>query len=222
MEVGVGLFNNTLFIVGSPTRDNLSVALAHHKILLSGSLGGSRIHQAFRTANVHGIFAMLGSGNDLLTFRGNPSRPIVVEAGAGNDRITTVGSAVISGGDGDDVLTGGQGRDLLIGGAGRDRLYGNGGSDILIGGSTAYDEELISLLGLEVEWVSPRTLTERLQNIRTGSGATLQPRNVRLNSQGTVFDDGAADALFGGPDQDWFWAVSGENRSDRKAAEPLG
>ena len=75
---------------------------------------------------------------------------IVVQAGAGNDAVTTAtvgvpvyvnggaGFDTLSGGNGDDTLSGGAQSDVLNGGAGDDVLNGNGGNNLL-SGNGGYD-----------------------------------------------------------------------------------
>ncbi|MGH2692375.1 MAG: calcium-binding protein, partial [Actinomycetota bacterium] len=52
--------------------------------------------------------------------------PVVIDGGAGNDRLT--------GGDADDGLVGGKGNDRLVGGKGKDVLIGGKGDDTCKGG----------------------------------------------------------------------------------------
>jgi hypothetical protein len=66
-----------------------------------------------------------GAGNDRVTING-AVRATTINGGAGNDTLV--------GGGGDDSLTGGDGVDRLVGNGGRDRLDGGGGKDFLFGG----------------------------------------------------------------------------------------
>ena len=63
---------------------------------------------------------------------------ILVEAGAGNDRVAVSSNVTIpvelDGGAGNDTLNGGSANDLLWGESGNDSLIGGNGDDILIGG----------------------------------------------------------------------------------------
>jgi Ca2+-binding RTX toxin-like protein len=67
-----------------------------------------------------------GAGNDVINVASNVRVNIVVDGGAGNDRITT--------GAGDDRVDGGSGDDVISGGAGRNDLFGNSGADTIHGG----------------------------------------------------------------------------------------
>jgi Ca2+-binding RTX toxin-like protein len=144
-----------------------------------------RLHLASRVNNgapggVQNIANVIGSqGNDLLVGDGNAN-----------------------------VLRGGTGRNLIIGGAGPDQLYGGGGDNILISGFTSYDQNLTALNALFAEWTSTDSLSVRMQDIRDGGGRNgnfvLNP--VAIGGRpATVFDDGAADALFDGAGLSWFF-----------------
>jgi Ca2+-binding RTX toxin-like protein len=71
---------------------------------------------------------------------GSRASRVVVELGAGNDRLTigddlrTVDQVRVAAGPGNDVVHGGPEADLFEAGGGTDRLYGGRGSDGLIGG----------------------------------------------------------------------------------------
>jgi Ca2+-binding RTX toxin-like protein len=67
------------------------------------------------------------SGDDSLVSAPGTTVAITVDAGSGDDTITT--------GDGPDVIQGGTGADTLSGGAGADRIVGNQGNDTDNGGS---------------------------------------------------------------------------------------
>ena len=73
------------------------------------------------------------SGNDTLETVAGVTLPMTVDAGPGDDTITT--------GDGADVVQGGDGDDTLNGGAGGDRILGNPGNDVINAG--AGDDTLV-------------------------------------------------------------------------------
>jgi Ca2+-binding RTX toxin-like protein len=63
---------------------------------------------------------------------------VIVNAGAGNDTVTTgTGDDTLSGADGPDVLHGGFGADRIDGGRDNDQMFGDGGRDTLLGGGAA-------------------------------------------------------------------------------------
>jgi len=67
-----------------------------------------------------------GGGNDVIEASPNVTVNMVVDAGAGNDRIIT--------GSGDDRVDGGQGDDFIASAGGRNDLFGNSGNDEIHGG----------------------------------------------------------------------------------------
>jgi Ca2+-binding RTX toxin-like protein len=215
---GITLEDNILHITGTPDRDKFTVNIGHHKLRVSGTLGGTRIDQTFNTRNVQQIIAALGDGNDALTIRGNTRIAIQVDAGAGNDTISSAsGTAILLGGDGNDILAGGSRRDVLIGGDGRDQLRGNGGDDLLLGDTTAFDQNPLALTALQSEWNSAQARSTRIANLRAGTGAFVQPRSVALKPDETVFDDGDVDTLFGGGNLDWLFADASNGSSQLPA-----
>src|SRR4029079_8229600 len=115
---GVRLDHNVLQITGSSSRDNLSISMSHFKLLISGTLGGTRINQTFYTIGLKQIAANLGDGNDTLQVRANVRIPLMADGGGGNDSLVSGGgSSILVGGGGNDVLVGRARRDLLIRGA---------------------------------------------------------------------------------------------------------
>jgi Ca2+-binding RTX toxin-like protein len=73
------------------------------------------------------------AGDDKLVTNADVTLPITVDAGSGNDTITT--------GAGADLVQGGEGVDTLNGAAGGDRILGNPGNDVANGG--AGDDTLV-------------------------------------------------------------------------------
>jgi Ca2+-binding RTX toxin-like protein len=73
------------------------------------------------------------AGDDKLVTSPGVTLPITVDAGSGNDDITT--------GDGADLVQGGEGGDTLNGGSGGDRIVGNPGNDVINAG--AGDDTLV-------------------------------------------------------------------------------
>ena len=73
------------------------------------------------------------SGNDTLTSAPGTTIPMTIDAGPGNDTITTGdGADVIQGGTGVDTLNGGNGGDRILGNPGNDALNGQAGDDTLV------------------------------------------------------------------------------------------
>ncbi len=96
---------------------------------------------------VTAIRADLGDGNDLLNsgvsfpdVGDEFTVPMIVDGGAGNDRlVTSSGNDVIDGGAGDDTPDGSLGDDQITGGAGDDQIYDNLGNDVISGGGDPRD-----------------------------------------------------------------------------------
>ena len=73
------------------------------------------------------------SGNDTLTTEPGVTIPMNIDAGSGDDVITTGdGADLIAGGDGNDTLNGGDGSDRLVGDRGNDTMNGGAGDDTLV------------------------------------------------------------------------------------------
>jgi Ca2+-binding RTX toxin-like protein len=152
-------------------------------------------------------------GNDILW--GTPFNDLIT-GGEGND--------LISGGAGNDTLLGNAGRDILIGGLGADKLNDSalpltaGGDDILIGGKSMYEFNRTALEAILAAWTGAASFNERIQAIQTtGVGPN---KNYRFNVN-TVSDDSAVDILFGGQNDDWFFAKTGAPNADTHDASPL-
>jgi hypothetical protein len=219
---GIRRDQNALLIVGTSSRDSLNVNLSSSKLIVSGTLGPTRVSRSFPLAGIQQIVSTLGSGNDALAISSSVRLNVFVNAGAGSDRIVGGGGFnILLGGDGIDTLFGGSRRDVLIGGAGRDQLFGGVGNDLLIGGTTIYDRDPTALFAIRQEWNSSRSFATRVANLRQGTGPVLPPLGVSLRQSGTVFYDGEVDALFGGSDLDWFFTEPNKDRHDRISSEPL-
>lgn len=152
-----------------------------------------------------------GAGDDLL------------QGGAGDDTLKGgSGQDTLVGEGGKDNLDGGGGRNVLIGGAGRDTLLGNSDSDLLIAGSTIYDANAIALRDILLEWTSTRSYTDRVANLRSGSGPILTVPETKLKKGLTVIDDADVDVLIGTGDNDWFLFDTGRDiASDRRSSEAV-
>jgi Ca2+-binding RTX toxin-like protein len=140
MITGVGLNNDgTLYIVGTPGKDNVEVNTKGRKndlIEVKASFlpqrGNKRIFQADEVSR---IVILLGEGNDHATIAGNIDLPLYVDGGSGNDHLKAGGGpAELWGGDDNDILIGSRVNDKIYGGNGNDFIFGNGGNDFLDGG----------------------------------------------------------------------------------------
>lgn len=76
-----------------------------------------------------------GGGNDVIEATPGVTVNMVVDAGEGNDRITTgSGDDRVDGGTGDDVIRSAGGRNDLFGNSGNDEIHGGDGVNIIHGG----------------------------------------------------------------------------------------
>jgi Ca2+-binding RTX toxin-like protein len=153
------------------------------------------------------VFAQ--GGNDSIEISDSISLTAELYGGDGNDTMTGgSGHDILHGGAGNDTLQGGDGRDLLIGGLGADKIIGDGSDDILIGGTTAWDNNPTALRAIMAEWCSSRTYTQRINNLRDGTGTATRLNGqyfLQVNGPGrTVWDDLAKDTLIGESGSDWF------------------
>jgi Ca2+-binding RTX toxin-like protein len=222
---GIRLNRGVLQITGSSGTDTLAIFLGKNKVQISGTLGQTQVQRTIASRSVTRLVARLGDGNDLLQLDGKLKTTILIDGGAGNDVLMTCehsGSAILLGGDGNDVIMGGHRGDIVIGGAGEDQLSGDEGNDLVIGGATQFDQNEQALFALLTEWTSTRSLSQRLNNLRTGSGPALAPLRIRLAAGQTVFDS-HVDTLFGdGGGADWFFADPAIDKlRDWAATEPF-
>jgi hypothetical protein len=157
---------------------------------------------ATRTGGISDIQNVIGSQYDDVLI-GNSSANVLT----GND-----GDDVLLGTNGNDTLDGGIGRDILIGGNGQDYLDGGADDDILIGGGTTYGSNVSDLQTIMNEWQSSASYQDRVDLLRGGGG-------LNLTWLSTVPDDGDADTLVGGTEDDWFFFDSLTDTSDGVSGE---
>jgi uncharacterized delta-60 repeat protein len=160
-------------------------------------------------------------GDDTIQVKDSLSVPIEIYGGAGSDKLKgDAGADVLSGGAGDDLLVGDAGNDFLIGGGGADKLVGDADDDILVGGVYLQSGRRLATGAVMAEWNSGRTYTQRVNNLRDGSGTPTRLNQLRDGNGNlledfflsndrlfkTVFDDFAPDKLTGNAGEDWFFA----------------
>ncbi|HEV2890755.1 MAG TPA: calcium-binding protein [Frankiaceae bacterium] len=148
-----------------------------------------------------------GAGEDRVTTAAGAD---TVDGGADADKVSTAGGDdTVSGSGGDDVLDGGLGTDVLDGGAGSDKVSGNAGSDWVAGG--ADDDTLTGGPGLNAaQAATARTRNPSLSE--AGAAALLDGRDV-------VVGNGGADTLAGHFGDDWLFggAFSGASGATDRA-----
>jgi len=204
---GVGIQNGVLNIVGTSGLDQVILQRRSETsyLLRSNGLGVLTLDPASFTS----IYVQLGAGNDRFNALGTFERPLIVDAGAGNDRLVgSRGGDVLLGGEGNDYIWAGSGNNIVIGGTGRDFIFGGSGTDLLIGGTTAFDKNTEALRKIQAEWTADRSREERVLNLYYGGGS-LERLNgdhfLTTGEGGTVQEDDDRDLLFGGGDIDWLF-----------------
>jgi Ca2+-binding RTX toxin-like protein len=118
-----------------------------------------------------------------------------------------------------DILQGGADRDLLIGGNHGDTLTGGSGDDILIGGDTDHDVNVTALAAIMAEWTSGGAYLNRIDHLTNAvAGGLNDPFFLKAAggtpAAATVYNDGYADTLTGGADQDWFFFSALDTKDD--------
>ena len=206
---------------GGGGQDVLSLAGSSRPELITVHPAEVRYNNSHITfGNIEIVHVQGGGGNDYIRVGENITARVVVDGGEGRDVLVgSSGDDILIGGAGNDVLVGKQGRDLLIGGTDRDQLSGRRGGDLLIHGATSFDADPRALAALLAEWTSPRSYTQRIENLTgNGSGERLNADNF-LVADLTVLDDQQRDVLMGGQSQDWFFAGSQDRLVGRGGSE---
>ncbi|CAN5647744.1 hypothetical protein BH09PLA1_BH09PLA1_06260 [soil metagenome] len=131
----VTLENGVLTVTGTEEPDQLIVGRNQAMIVVNDNGTAS----TWNPAEVMSIAVNGLGGNDTIGIMPGVFKPIVIDAGAGNDQVRGgpgrerilggPGMDMLSGGGGGDLLEGGPDNDLIVGGPGEDRMYGNAGND---------------------------------------------------------------------------------------------
>jgi Ca2+-binding RTX toxin-like protein len=221
---GIRVTRGVLTITGTSDTDTFGLFLGAKNVLISGDMAGVHVQRTIRARGITRLVARLGDGDDLMQVDGKLRIPVLLDGGGGNDVLMGcehAGTTIILGGEGYDVIMGGHKADIIIGGAGEDTLYGDEGSDLIIGGTTQYDANEQALFSLLKEWSSPRSLVQRVKNIRTGVGPVLKSQRLNLQAGQTVIDN-EVDTFVGEGGADWFFADPGiDNLHDWARNEPF-
>ena len=118
---------------------NVAAGVTAESYQLTDLGGGSVRVEAFgyteTYSNITSVTASFGGDNDTLIVTEGFSLPVTANGEAGNDTLSSAGSAavVFDGGADDDLLVGGLGADTLTGGGGDDYLDGGPGADMIDG-----------------------------------------------------------------------------------------
>jgi hypothetical protein len=202
-------FSHLQNLLGGTNTDTISFANgAGVSGWVNGNLGVNTLDYTAYTTPVTVNLSQFGTwGRAMNAPQGVMNFQIVLGSRTGANTLTgsNTAASVLVGGAANDVLTAGTARAILIGGAGADVIQGGPADDLLISGTTSYDSNPAALATILAEWGSGRTYGQRVADLRSGS----IPGNYRLFWGATVFDDGTADRLTGGPGLDWFFANLG-------------
>jgi hypothetical protein len=124
--------------------------------------------------------------------------PAMIDAGAGDDRVTTGRAAdLVTGGAGNDTLRGGLGDDQLFGNDDNDMIFGDAGDDILIGGDGA--DRLSGGTGVDATSspLDPADTRTGIESPAPGSpgGSPATPPFAANPGFGPIFGDGGFQAF---------------------------
>jgi hypothetical protein len=125
-----GADGDTLEVNDAAGTDGLSLTAA------ATGITGAPINVALAGDGFGKITVRTGAGGDTLALSGFIAALTVIEAGAGNDAVSTTGvnsPLQIDGGAGSDSLQGGVLVDVIHGGPGNDSIFGRAGNDQLFG-----------------------------------------------------------------------------------------
>jgi Ca2+-binding RTX toxin-like protein len=143
-----------------------------------------------------------------------------LDGGAGNDLLFGAsGADVLKGGPGNDQLSGNGGRDFLIGGAGADQLNGGADQDLLFNGNLAFAVVGAAFASVQAEWERQDiAFADIVTHLKNGGGLN----GTNLLEATTVLKDAQPDALTGGSQLDWFFALQPQDSiADPEAGEQV-
>ncbi len=193
---------NTLVIGGTTGNDSIDVFnLVGTRAVINGTWYGP-------FSGITNIQVFAQAGNDCIDIDSNITVPVLVDGGAGDDKIEGgsgndtllggLGRDCIEGGKGNDFIDGGadndtiegeEGNDIILGGSGNDTLYGDSGRDLLIGGLGAdwlyggSDDDV--LIGGTTSYDNDRTELEAVMLEWTRTTANYTTRLARLRDGAT-------------------------------------
>jgi phosphodiesterase/alkaline phosphatase D-like protein len=212
LPAAVHLVGQTLIVNATTGADQMNVDLQNGRLVIrdNGQTVGTFNPAAVGLIVVNGL-----AGDDVIRVSQQVAINTVLNGGSGNDvLIGGGGHNILLGGDGNDTLVSFTKRDVLIGGKGPDVLLALQGGALMIGGNTAYDHNLTALLQILNEWSSTDDYATRLARFRAGNGvprlstdAPTVPPSIKPAAKPTIFNDGAIDVLFGGPEPSWYFTA---------------
>jgi Ca2+-binding RTX toxin-like protein len=126
---GDGGVDETLF-TGRNTTDAMTVVNQNGRVLFTRLAPGQI---TLDIATTEKLSLQSFQGDDTLATNADVTLPITVDAGPGNDTITTgAGADLVQGGDGNDTLSGAGGTDRILGNPGNDTMNGGADDDTLV------------------------------------------------------------------------------------------
>ncbi len=217
-DIGTG--DGNCIIAAGPGNDFVRVGNGNN--VIDGGAGDDQISV--------GNFFALGNGQNL------------IHAGSGNDlvRVSSNGSSVVFGDDGDDevvlsykptffpgpvgsgagIVLGGAGNDILLGGSANDLLLGDSGDDLIAGGLGS--DSIFGGTGSDLlfDGTVKTTNPDTLRNILNDWNPLILASYIDIRSRLTVtFDTASRDFLLGGTGVDWFWSNDSLDVLDRVPGE---
>ncbi len=133
--------NGGIRIQGTPGQDEIEMRRRGNDVEVKSRLNrGSTTTTTFEISNTSFFVIEFGAGNDQLDVNPNISIPIIVDGGAGKDRLTTGSGndSIVDFLDDNEIASGG-GNDRILTGDGRDKISGGDGDDTIDAGNGAND-----------------------------------------------------------------------------------
>ena len=135
--LAASLDGGILTVAGTDGADSITVGLNSAGTRYSVNINGDA--QTFNVSAVNKLVINAGAGNDKVQFNERNGRLTVsptIDGGDGNDRITgSTRKDKVTGGRGRDFILGAKGNDRLSGESDADTLFGDAGDDLMFGGS---------------------------------------------------------------------------------------
>ncbi|MFK8114474.1 MAG: calcium-binding protein [Rubripirellula sp.] len=128
---GVGVVGDTLYVIGTDSRDAVNISLYGANLRVQSRLGGGpQTTNWLPTSSVQSIFVLGCDGHDDIRLSAVVTQDATLDGGGGNDVLYTArGSDDVSGGPGNDTIKTYGGDDTVDGGDGVDRIWTHHGED---------------------------------------------------------------------------------------------
>jgi Ca2+-binding RTX toxin-like protein len=185
----------TLMIQG--TSGNNKIEVIPSETVITRTVDGKKLNEDEAEISVVGVDV----DGDNANFIAASVKRIVVDAGAGNDKVMVSSSIKLNA-----TLIGGKGNDTLIGGAGSDTLSGGAGNDTLFASSTAIvgSDGKTTVYGLVPASFTPITWDASSGQL---TAVKVQSNDATTN---TIYESAKiSDSLDGGAGNDTIYASNG-------------